>query len=274
MMKNNSTNIINLSGLEKLYEKFNRKKYIHPDPLEFVYNYDNKRDREIAGFIGASLAYGRVNQILKAVNSVLGKMGDSPYTFLLENDIETIETEFKDFVYRFTDGKALAEMLAGLKEILERYGSIESGFKDKTGKNDLNVLNPLNDLIKELCRTVNAGKNYLLPLPERGSACKRLNLFLRWMIREDDVDPGCWDDISPSLLIVPLDTHMFRISKVLNLTNRSQADRKCAVEITKGFRELIPGDPVRYDFALTRLGMNESLDYREELRRNNILKAA
>ncbi len=267
---------INPGGLEELYETYNRKKYIHPDPLEFVYNYEDKRDREVAGFIGASLAYGRVNQILKAVKTVLEKMGESPYYFLLETDIETIENKFKDFIYRFTDGETLTEMLAGLKSILEKYGSVEPALKEKIERTDSNILNPLNDFIAEICETVNIKKNYLLPLPERGSACKRWNLFLRWMIRDDRVDPGCWDDISPSLLVVPLDTHMYRISKALNFTSRNQPDRESALEITDSFRELVPRDPVRYDFTLTRLGLNESrdCDYKEELKKRNVLDIA
>ena len=95
----------------------------------------------------------------------------------------------------------------------------------------------------------------LLPSPSAGSACKRLNLFLRWMVRQDNVDPGGWDSVSPAKLIIPLDTHMHRIGRRLGLTPRRQADLRTAIEITEGFRGICPSDPVRYDFALTRLGI-------------------
>ncbi|MBW2545477.1 MAG: TIGR02757 family protein, partial [Deltaproteobacteria bacterium] len=96
-----------------------------------------------------------------------------------------------------------------------------------------------------------------VPLPAKGSACKRLNLFLRWMVRRDDVDPGGWDDIPPSKLVIPLDTHMHRICLAFGFTKRKQADMKTALEITDSFRAIVPDDPVRYDFALTRLGIRK-----------------
>ncbi|MCD6487215.1 MAG: TIGR02757 family protein, partial [Syntrophobacterales bacterium] len=102
--------------------------------------------------------------------------------------------------------------------------------------------------------------NSLLPSPAKGSACKRLNLFLRWMVRHDDVDPGGWDDISSSKLIIPLDTHMHRICLALGITKRKQADMKTALEITRSFQVMAPHDPVRYDFALTRLGIRKDTD--------------
>lgn len=98
-------------------------------------------------------------------------------------------------------------------------------------------------------------KNYLLPDPAQGSACKRLHLYLRWMVRNDAVDPGCWRHVAPNVLVVPLDTHMHRIARALGLTRRKQADARAAAEITAAFRTIAPTDPVRYDFALTRLGI-------------------
>jgi uncharacterized protein (TIGR02757 family) len=104
------------------------------------------------------------------------------------------------------------------------------------------------------------GCDFLIPTPDRGSACKRLNLFLRWMVRRDDVDPGGWDGVPPSKLVVPLDIHMHRIALTLGLTERKQADLRTAIEITEAFRKLSPSDPVRYDFVLTRFGIRKDLD--------------
>ena len=246
--------IIDKKNLDVLYQRFNRRRYVHPDPLEFLYPYRDLRDREIVGLIASSLAYGRVNQILEAVSKVLDGM-NRPYHFLLSSSPESIRTAFKNFKYRFTTGDDLVNMLSGLKRIIEIYGSLYECFISGLNDKDDTVLPALSAFLCQLSGGYHCTDNSLIPRPAKGSACKRINLFLRWMVRKDLVDPGGWDNIPASKLIVPLDTHLHRICLALNLTRRKQADMKTAEEITYAFRMIAPDDPVKYDFALTRSGI-------------------
>jgi uncharacterized protein (TIGR02757 family) len=243
------------SALEKLYRHYNRYEHIHPDPLEFVHHYASKSDREISGFIAAALAYGRVMQILRSVNSVLDLMGPSPSSFLLQNDPADIRNVFRSFKHRFTTGEMLSSLLTGIGKLMVEYGSLESCFLAGFSRADPNVLPGLGAFVKRIEQACGRALPTFLPSPEGGSACKRLNLFLRWMVRSDNVDPGTWQSVPASHLIVPLDTHMHRIAARMGLTCRKQADIRCAIEITGGFASIRPDDPVRYDFALTRFGI-------------------
>jgi len=243
-------------ALDELYSTYNRSEHIHPDPLEFVHLYDSPPDREVVAFIASCLAYGRVKQILSSVRSVLDKMGPSPSSFLLRSSPSRISNSFRLFRHRFTSGAELSAMLIGLRKTLVEYGSLESRFLTHFHPSDESIIPALSGFVEEL--TVAAGQKMpmFLPSPRQGSACKRLNLFLRWMVRSDNVDPGVWKGVSASHLLVPMDTHMHRIAFSLGLTTRKQADLRCAIEVTRGFACICPEDPVRYDFALTRLGMN------------------
>lgn len=247
------------NNLDKLYRKYNRKRYVHPDPLEFLYNYADIRDREIAGFIASSLAYGRVAQILNSVSEVLGRMDSSPYMFLTESGSSSLKKTFRGFRHRFAEDGNLIAMLAGLKRVLEEYGSLEACFLEGLSKKAETVLNGLEFFTGKIITGCSGKPGHLIPIVERGSACKRLNLFLRWMVRKDDVDPGGWDKIPPSMLIIPLDVHMHRIGRLIGFTGRKQADIRTALEITSGFRALEPDDPVKYDFALTRFGIRADM---------------
>ena len=246
--------------LEHLYGKYNRREFVHPDPLEFLYNYDDPLDREVVGLIASSLAYGRVPQILKSVSNVLEKMMPSPSRFIEESSMGSLLDIFSGFKHRFTTGDEIAAMLFGMKNVIMKYGSLHACFKTGFINNGESILPAITEFVEELSSGFNCRSNSLLPLPAKGSACKRINLFLRWMVRRDDVDPGGWDDVPTSRLIVPLDTHMHRICLTLGLTKRKQADMKTALEITDSFRAVVPDDPVRYDFALTRLGIRKDAD--------------
>ncbi len=250
-----------LEGLEALYYKYNKREFVHPDPLEFLYYFPETADREVAGIICAALAYGRVDQILKSISICLKKMEMQPRSFLLEHSPEEIRRKFADFSYRFTKGPEMAAFLIGLRRLLQDFGSIETAFKE-IGNSSV----PPSDIVQQLSLFVGqilyyAGleRSYLLPDPRKKSACKRLFLFLRWMVRTDQVDPGGWTCISPKDLVIPLDTHMFNISKDLGFTARKQANLKTAIEITEAFRKLSPEDPVKYDFVLTRFGIRREL---------------
>jgi len=242
--------------LEKTYAEFNKKKFIHPDPLEFVYRYTAAGDRELAGFIAAALAYGNVTQILKSVEKVLEPMGASPRGWLVETSPPDIRRTFHSFKHRFTTGAELAVFLINIKTAVEKYGSLENCFVKHYRPADETVAEAVyafvNDFNSAACAPT------LTPCPEKKSSFKRLNLFLRWMVRSDAVDPGIWKKVSPAKLIIPLDTHMFQVSKKMGLTKRNDTSMRTALEITAGFRKVSPEDPVRYDFSLTRAGIRKN----------------
>ncbi len=252
-------------NLCQLYDTYNRREYVHPDPLEFLYDYCEIRDREIVGLISSSLAYGGIKQILKSVGSVLFRIPE-PSNFIQNSSKTQLVGLFKDFKHRFTTGEELAMMLFGIKDVITRHGSLEECFVKGLSDDDENVLPALTNFVAELSLVFNGQPRSLLPSPSKGSACKRLNLFLRWMVRKDNVDPGGWDRVSPSRLIVPVDIHMHRISCSLGLTSRKGANQKTAIEITNAFRKISPDDPVRYDFCLTRLGIRDDLNPEQFLR--------
>ena len=246
--------------LEQLYHRYNSRQWVHPDPLEYLYDYPDLKDRETVGIIASSLAYGRVAQILKSVSYILKKLGPSPHTFLESSSIRSLHKIFCDFKHRFSTGEEVALMLMGIKRVIKQYGSLGACFSDKFKESDETVLPGLTSFVDELTYPFKGRTNSLIPLPQKGSACKKLNLFLRWMVRDDRVDPGGWHKIPPSKLIIPLDTHMHRISLLLNLTDRKNANMRTALEITRAFRKIVPDDPIRYDFALTRLGIRKDED--------------
>lgn len=201
-------------------------------------------------------------QILLSVGTVLNGL-QSGKRSSLRRSIEDAEPQelferFRSFKHRFTTGSEISSLLVGIKLAIKAHGSLERLFVAGIGPNDDTILPALAAFVERLRQLAGGPKACasLLSSPGDGSACKRLNLFLRWMVRRDAVDPGPWTTVSPALLIVPLDTHLFRIAGRIGLTARKQADLKTAVEVTRKFAMLCPEDPVRYDFALTRLGIN------------------
>ena len=241
--------------LERLYRQYQRRDFVHPDPLEFLYGYDNPADREIVGFVAASLAYGRVRQIVKSISTVLAPMGSSPSCYVEHTTKRMLRRTFRNFRHRFSTGGELVELLVGIRRVRGIYGSLHACMMHHLRESDDTVVPALARMTEELRGGRSSPCNSLLPLPAAGSACKRLNLYLRWMVRRDGVDVGDWADIPSSKLVVPLDTHMHRISIGLGFTKRTQADMKTVIEVTAAFRDIAPADPVRYDFVLTRPGI-------------------
>ncbi|MCD4823602.1 MAG: TIGR02757 family protein [Phycisphaerae bacterium] len=246
--------------LESLYRKLNRRRYVHPDPLEFLYKYESPGDREIVALVASSLAYGRVAQILKSVSTVLEGLGARPMDYLLSLPPGKLSRVFKGFRHRFDSGRHVAAMLRGARRVVERYGSLEACFAEAIGPGDATVLPAMQVFVGRMTELAGGDCGSLLPAPARGSACKRLNLMLRWLVRRDEVDPGGWSCVRPGQLIVPLDTHMHKIALALGMTKRKTADMTTALEVTAAFRKILPDDPVRYDFALTRLGIRDDMD--------------
>ncbi len=246
--------------LEKTYNTYNRRAFVSPDPLQFLYDYEDVGDREIVGLIASTLAYGRVCQILQSIEKVLKRLGPSPSQFLQKNSLRTFLNVFSAFKHRFTTGEDMSLLLFAVKGVIRKYGSLHQCFQFHLSRNDPTVIPALTGFVQTLHSEMRGHESHVLPSPGKGSACKRLNLFLRWMVRSDRVDPGGWDTIASSKLIIPLDTHMYKIGHALGFTRRKQADLKTALEITKGFRKFSPEDPVRYDFALTRFGIRDDLN--------------
>lgn len=258
-------------ALEALYRACNRRKFVHPDPLEFLYRYDDEKDVEVAGLVAALLAYGNVRQILGSAESVLGVM-PSPAGYVASSTEARMMRDFRGFRHRFTTDSDLVDLLAGAREVMERHGSLGRCFAGGVGKEDETVLPALEAFAAELSR--GRGYSSLVSCPRKGSACKRLCLYLRWMVREDDVDVGIWRDVPPALLLVPLDTHMHRTASALGFTERRQADMRTVLEVTEAFRALEPADPVKYDFALTRLGIRRDTEWPLLSNFTDILEAA
>jgi uncharacterized protein (TIGR02757 family) len=249
---------------EGLYNRFNRRDLIKPDPLQFVYQYNSPSDKEIVAFLAAALAYGRVEQIEKSLNNLFMRMGKSPYAFVQGFD-KTKRERLNNFKHRFTTGQDIADLLALLKQVLSRYGSIEGFFAEGYSPNDKNIIPALTKFCdslwvmysKEHNGHLRRGLKYLLASPEDGSACKRLNLFLRWMVRKDDVDLGLWKSIDKAKLIVPVDVHIGRLCRILGFHNNKTISLATALQITESFAQIEPADPVKFDFALSRIGIIE-----------------
>jgi uncharacterized protein (TIGR02757 family) len=262
-MKASKKTFVTGEALEELYRMVHRRAFVHPDPLEFLYEYSELPDREIVGLVASSLAYGKVGQILQSISLVLNRMKPSPSHFLINSSWDEMKCTFSDFRHRFTTGGDITWLLRGAKRIIEDYGSLHQCFASGLRDQDDTVIPALTAFVKVFQEQLPGCRVGFFPTPRSGSACKRLHLFLRWMVRRDEVDPGGWDLVPASKLIVPLDTHMHRMGLALGLTTRKQADLQTATEITSAFRKVAPHDPVRYDFALTRLGIRNDLNPQE-----------
>lgn len=242
-------------ALELLYSEYNKREYVGTDPLRFLYDFDRAGDRELVALVASSLAFGNVKQIMGSIEAVLHVLGGSPVEFIMNGTPDELRSAFSGFRHRWAAGEDIACLLIGARRVIATHGSLENCFMDAYEDSHRDILPALTGLADEITQGSGGDAGCLLPSPCGKSACKRLNLFLRWMIRHDDVDPGGWSGIPPAKLIVPLDIHMYRLGRTLGFTGRRQADLKAACEVTGGFREIAPEDPVKYDFALTRLAV-------------------
>lgn len=256
---------------EVLYQRYNRLEYVEPDPVSVVRGFPDPLDREVAGVVASSLAYGRASQIVKSARRVLDKMGGSPRDFLLESDDGTLGEVCHGFRHRFTDSRDLFDLLFSIRKALREWGSLENLFTSGVHDSPEKSLGGLLALYGAL-RSFSAGRNNtLLPDLALGSACKRYHLFLKWMVRRDSIDPGGWKCIGPVDLMIPLDTHMHRICADLGLVARKSADQRAVIEATRAFRMICPEDPAKYDFTLTRFGIRGDLEMKNLL--DSLLRA-
>jgi len=263
--------------LDPFVERFDARRRIANDPVSLVQRYRDPADQEVAGLLAASFAYGQVGVFLPRLGRLLDGMGASPRRFVERFDPARDRTALEWFSYRFHRAADLAALLAGIQAVVEEAGSLGAWMArawQATGSLRF-ALADLAARIRDEGRArarpafgEPAALDHLLADPRRGSASKRLLLYLRWMVRRDAVDPGAWEGLLPRrVLVVPLDTHLHRVSLRLGLTRRRDASWRTAEEVTASLARLDPDDPVRYDFVLCHLGMSGLCPARRNPRR-------
>jgi uncharacterized protein (TIGR02757 family) len=250
--------------LDALYHDYNRQDSAS-DPIQKVRPFTDPADREIAGFCAAALAFGRVASVLNSISVLFSTLGPSPAAFVRRFEPEAAPGAMRTMVHRWIRGEDLVALLWMLRQMLDRSGSIERFFVEGLDTADEDVGSALDSFSKRALaldmrraygrQPRRPGVCYFFPRPSAGSACKRLNLFLRWMVRRDEVDLGVWTSVPASKLIVPLDTHVIRLGRCLRLTRYTSPGWRMAADITASLRALNPGDPISFDFSLCHVGM-------------------
>jgi uncharacterized protein (TIGR02757 family) len=250
--------------LDRLYAEFN---YPHSatDPIQVVRQFERADDREVVGFVAASLAFGRVTSVIQSIDRLLAIMGPRPAAYVRAFDPQRAKASFAPVVHRWTRGPDLVALVWVMKQMIDRSGSIEGFLAESYDPASEDIEAALDSFSsRALALDLRAaygrvpkrpGVCYFFPRPSAGSGCKRLNLFLRWMVRHDALDLGVWRRIPASKLIVPLDTHVIRVGRCLRLTRYTSPGWRMARDITASLRQLDPDDPVKYDFALCHIGM-------------------
>lgn len=252
------------ASLDSLYHDFNVVDSAS-DPVHLVRPFEDPRDREIAGFCAGALAFGRVASVLNSINTLFAIMGPRPAEFVRTFEPEAPHPDLRAMVHRWTRGADLVALLWILRQMLEQSGTIEQFFLEGYDSAHEDIGPALDSfstraLALDIRRAYGKvpkrpGVCYFFPRPSAGSACKRLNLFLRWMVRSDEVDLGVWTRVPAEKLIVPLDTHVIRLGRCLKLTRYTSPGWRMAADVTASLRALDPQDPVRFDFSICHVGM-------------------
>ena len=214
------------SKLDSLYRQFDQRRDI-VDPIQRVHNFRKRQDREVAGFCAAALAFGRVTSVLQTIDALLAVMGDSPAQFVRQFDAAEHRRTIGSITHRWIRGQDLLALLLILRRMLVTSGSIETFFNEGYDVNMPDIENALESFSSRALgvnldsvygRATRRNVSYFFPRPSKGSACKRLNLYLRWMVRRDELDLGVWTTVRSSQLVIPLDTHTIRVGQCLGLT--------------------------------------------------------
>jgi len=252
--------------LNRFYRDYNFKERLKHDPIEFPRRYSTRKDIEVAGFIAACFAYGKIELFKPVIGKILLPGGKHPALFLTNFTLKKDSKHFKGISYRFNKEKDILCLMYMLSLTLKKWNSLENLFYQYYRPEQKNIraaLNSFTDFFLSIDTSAVYGRNIkpygltqFFPLSDKGSACKRMNLFLRWMVRNKDIDLGVWSRIPPYKLIIPLDTHIAKISRCLGLTNRKSSGWATASEITESLKKLDPEDPLKYDFALCHHGIS------------------
>ncbi len=243
--------------LDELVKTYETKDFIKDDPIQFPHRFKEKKDIEIAAFLSSIFAYGKREVFVSKLNILFERMQNEPFNFLL--DFNEKEGLFDDFDYRFSRGIDLVQVLLILKSLYAQNESLESLYKygwegSKTIKGMLQTA--VDYFYSRVTMDVTNGFFHLLPNPSKGSACKRLNMLLRWLVRDGEVDLGIWDFLPKSELLIPLDVHVAKVSRSLGLLKRKQNDYASVVELMAFLKSYDKEDPAKYDFAMFGYGVN------------------
>jgi uncharacterized protein (TIGR02757 family) len=245
--------------LDEKVELYNKPSFIESDPISIPHQFTKKQDIEIAGFLAATIAWGNRKMILRNANRMMEILDHSPFEFIMNSSNNEMEM-IKSFVHRTFNSTDLIYFLKALKHIYRYKGGLETIFTThKTSDSLQPAIHEFHKIFFELPHEKRTERHVSDPF--KGSAAKKLNMFLRWMVRKDKfgVDFGIWDKINPSMLYIPLDLHSGNTARRLGLLSRKMNDWKAVEELTEILREFDPTDPVKYDFALFGLGVNEKL---------------
>lgn len=251
--------------LEYHYKEFDSTQ-IYADPIIFPRKYNNESDIEISAFISSIFAYGNLSQINNSLEKLHNLIGNSPTDFFFNFNVKQHNKFFNSFKHRFYTGEDVNKLFLIIKYILNEYESIKHLFllyyfdQDKNIKNTLSFFSKNLIEISERISPTSKSVKFMFPDPFSGSACKRMNLFLRWMVRKDDIDFGIWNAVNKKQLVIPVDTHIAKLSKNLGLTNHKNVSWQMAEEITENLKKFDQNDPVKYDFAICHIGMRK-LDF-------------
>jgi len=260
------------SKLDSHYNYFDRTQ-ISPDPIEFPHKFSNQLDIEISAFIASVFAFGNVKQINRTLERLHSIMDWQPYNFVINYSARKHSKLFLNVKHRFYSSNDIQNLFYGLNKVYKTHGSLKNLFLEGSkGEFDLRIsISNFSKKMIEFCSGTGnptRGIKFMFPDPEKGSprsdgrvgagsACKRMNLFLRWMVRKDELDFGLWNEIPTLKLLIPVDVHVARICKQLKLTTRKNVSWKMAEEITNQLKKFDPDDPVKYDFAICHIGMRK-----------------
>ncbi|MEZ4774270.1 MAG: TIGR02757 family protein [Bacteroidia bacterium] len=246
--------------LDQKYQQYNTPDFIEEDPISIPHQFDQKEDIEIAGFLTALIAWGRRTSIINNANKLMEIMGQSPYDFVMNAEAGELYG-LDEFVHRTFNGGDCQALVLSLKNVYLNHGGLEKIFSKGIHEAHENVYHGILFARDRLVSYENFPERTQKHIanPAAGSSAKRINMFLRWMVRDDQrgVDFGLWKHISPHQLICPLDVHTGNVARKLGLLTRKQNDWKAAAELTANLRSFCPEDPVKYDFSLFGLGVYE-----------------
>ncbi len=253
-------NILDL--LNQAYDRYNTPDFIREDPISIPHRFSRKEDIEISGFFAALIAWGRRDIIIRSANTLMDLMDQQPYHFVMEAGEEELE-RLDAFVHRTFKGEDARALVLSLRQLYAHHGGLEQVFSEKIKPSDPHVFHGIVHARAVLSSpTAFPDRTHKhLANPAKGSSAKRINMYLRWMVRDDKrgVDFGLWKSISPSQLLCPLDVHTGKIARRLGLLQRRQNDWKAVLELGEVLSGFCPEDPVKYDFSLFGLGVYDDL---------------